>query len=211
MGKMKANTQESFWHLRTILLICAALFAIIFAILALRGEDNGQPAIVLTQEVEPGQLVGKTSFQKVILPPQAVPKDAVQDPTELKSASFVRYVSAGEVLTEHSVTGSARSRAIPSHKSVIQLSIPAVVAQGLTAGDNIDLWGVLANCPDETCEPHILARGAQVEHVSAPSEHSRSEQDQVTVAFLLDRAVVAEVLAVATGGTFHVALQSPIP
>lgn len=206
---MKVHFQEGIWQLRTLALVLIGTVALVFAVLALRGHDSGQPAIVLTADAEPGTLLTDASLQHVILPPQAVPADAVTDLDSTQDASLLRFMTAGEVVTEHSLSGSTRSRAIPSHKSVIQLNIPAVVAHGLTTGDNIDLWGVPTSCPEEACQPQALARGVQVEYVGASTDNGWSEQDQVSVAFLLDSTAVAKVLSADAGGTIHLALRPP--
>lgn len=130
----------------------ALLLATVVALLA-RGlladtPTDGEPVLVARREVPIGALLTAGDVELRPMPAQLVPEGAVTDPSTALGMPVSAVLTPGQVVTAHAVRTGSLLRGQPGGTSAMWLPLPDLaVAQGLSAGDRVDVHSPVDGAP----------------------------------------------------------------
>ncbi|MFC7579861.1 hypothetical protein ACFQWG_01270 [Schaalia naturae] len=179
------------------------------ALLALRPAPQGVPVLVVRHDVATGQSLSDGDVWTVLVPPRARPADALEAGSSLPTAWEAAPIRAGTVLTESNVAGSPASRALSPGEAQVLLAVGADQAQGIAAGDLVDLWAPPPSCEENPCSASLLASEVRITSVVAPEASGWASSETVRVGVILRAADTDVVLGHAGSGSLSLVLRAP--
>lgn len=194
---------------RTVLLrrATAALLVGLAAVLALtagRGTE-GVPVVVVTRDLAPGAVLGAGDVQVLGLPAPVVPDGAARGTGAVLGRTLAAPLRRGEPVTDVRLTGPDLVRAVsadPAMVSVpIRLADPEVAAL-LHPGAAVDVVTV----GERQDDPVVLARGARVLTVLAPSARGATTEGRLLLV-ALDPLGATRVAAASLSQTLTITLR----
>lgn len=205
---MRILPRKSWGSVRTILIGVLAAAVLVFAVLALRPTDGLVAALVSRDPLPMGTKLEAANAQLVMVPAGVVPDDALTSTEDFVGSPTARYVPARSILTESDLIGSVRSQPLNAGEVLVNLSVPATVANDLLPGEVVDLWGKGATCAEYSCPPQLLAANARIVQVTASGASAWSPDNQTVISAILNEADIGAVLMAESDGSLNFILRS---
>lgn len=179
----------------------SAVFALVFAILALRPLPEGTPTVVAKADLESGSTIARADLRSVSLPPSAIPKGASSQISRFIGQTPARPVPSGTVLTEEMVGIGSGTDSLPAGYS--QIVLPVEEATSLDAGNTVEIWGLPDHCSETSCPVRRLAENAQVVDRSSGEASVVGGSPSLTITVNVPSPTVGLILQATEAGGVH--------
>lgn len=194
--------------LPAVLLVLAlglSLGALASALLPERGRHE---VLVLTRDLSKGDAFDAGAVRSVQVPDELFPANALPPGSPLPAKWPSEPVSAGTILTESVLSGSALGRKLRADESLVTLMFDQSRLPPVEAGDYADLWAFAGECDQSGCVSSKVAANARISSVSAPDAPAWESSAAVRLDLIVKTAETESVLGHSGAGTLSLALSS---
>lgn len=192
-------------RLLAALALVAALGALALAIL---GGRSGSSVLVLASDVARGDPFGPASVKTVRAPDGLVPADALPTDSPLPAKWPGEPASAGTILSESVLAGSALGRSLRPEEALITVMFDRSRIPPLEAGDSVELRSPSGDYDLNGCVGASSTSRARISSISVSDAPAWESSASARLDLIVDAADIESVLGHSGAGTLSLALIS---
>lgn len=196
------------WPWMRGILIAVALICAAGALVLLLRPTPGTPALALARDVQRGDAFDSSCVREVFLPEGAAPADVLAPDAPLPDVWPGEAASAGTVLSESVLAGSALGRALNANEALLSITLDSAQVPPMEPGDVVDVWGFPENCDVAGCEAQKIAPSARISSFTVTEAGAWSTSPLARIDVRVDSMYANAVLGHASTGTLTLTLRS---